>query len=159
MKCVVGRRYRVPCMLVKVDPGFRCYMPVLHSHVGEVSGRQHSHIDLRFITDFQIRKLGIKLNEITAATTVGKVIYRRKKCVRLHPVIQNYHPEQENAVRIVEPQVAEKRLNLETLICPHQGCSLDNVEPTEFRGQNCLVCPCHGFAWSTKDGSLVPHDL
>lgn len=34
-------------------------------------------------------------------------------------------------------------------VCTHQGCLVDKVEKGE------IVCPCHGSAFSTEDGSVV----
>ncbi len=34
-------------------------------------------------------------------------------------------------------------------VCPHGGCIVSNVEATD------ITCPCHGSAFSVKDGSLV----
>ena len=51
--------------------------------------------------------------------------------------------------RIVVTQPTQGEYKAFSALCPHQGCIVSSI------AEGKITCPCHGSAFSVKDGSVV----
>ena len=152
---IVGETYWVKCLYQYGPDAKKDWWPILSSHVGDISGTEHWHIDQRFLIDSQM--------ELVEETALAKGIYACEKCDkdnlmwRVRKCQRDfedlYPPEANRNWRILQVRLRHKKMENE--ICPHMRFNLNQVKPVTVKGKLCKVCPNHRITWSTEDGSLV----
>lgn len=157
-KYIVGKIYEIPCTNVIVNSKFFLF-PILHTHVGDISGEKHHHLDIRFASDSLLEELSIPADMIIARDSSPKdeIVYMSLECIRQFHPIKKYRRGSVKFLRLLERKNKNKKVN-ETLVCPHQGFDLEQAPILSVRQKMCRICPCHGLAWSVDDGGLVQRE-
>ncbi len=147
MKYEIGQRYNLPCVKLQIGKRFFWFV-ILDSHLGEISGEWHRHVDIRFTSDYVLeKKLGRVRTDVIACGMNEDIVNRRMVCKHEYVPIQ--HRDRTRRFNKLLSLCQGMKLDTSTMKCPHQGCDLSGL-----KGQNSVVCPCHGLEWSLKDGSL-----
>lgn len=147
MKYIVGQTYEVPT----IELGGNVFV-VLHEHIGDITGRAHQHVDLRFLSDYELDCLGWERDEIFACSP-QPTIMRNMICQSEYIPIKHFQEHHRSGFMQLQQIHQSKTMNCG--VCPHQGCDLTGLEPVKVQGQNALVCPCHGLTWSIKTGKML----
>ena len=156
---VVGQFYRRPvakmnCHVPNRPVYFDALLPILHTHVGDQTGTEHHHLDMRFMSNYLLRRLGLSPDTVVGAAPVPIEI-ARVRCFRAYiPTVKHMHLDSADSFVNLQKQESGKVMTCNK--CPHQGCDLSSVLPNKVNGQFVLTCPCHGLQWSTDTGRLVP---
>lgn len=152
----IGQFYSVRCAKIKLEDKTR-WVPVLCDHVGEISGRHHFHVDVRFISERTLKLMeATPIDSILAGPMYPNIIIRRKrkKCLRQFPVIKVA-----NTLKIWTNFKTAQEMNKHKRVicntCPHHGVNLSQVPVTIHDGELVKVCPAHGLVWREKDGKMV----
>ena len=156
MKYQVGKTYLVPCIKLPID-GRAYWLAILDYHRGDITGKDHYHIDVRFVSDFLLAKLGHDRSVALAANGPRPVEMVFRKCRHDYVPIENFIGTEipsDRAFAILERRNKKKTLNCSTMKCPHQGCDLSGLGDGKE-----VVCPCHGLRWSLEDGRLLGHGV
>lgn len=149
MKYEIGKRYNLPCVKMQVGKRFFWFV-ILDSHLGEISGEWHRHIDIRFTSNYVLEKfLGMFRSDVVATGMNQDIVNRRMVCKHEYVPIQHRGPHTSRFNKLLG-LCQGMRLDTSTMKCPHQGCDLSKLE-----GPTSVVCPCHGLEWSLEDGSLI----
>ncbi|MGU3558566.1 Rieske 2Fe-2S domain-containing protein [Methylobacterium radiotolerans] len=172
---VVGSRYLVPTVLYPWYGRVEAW-PVMgpkHTDAEHIGFHQeHFHVDLRFLSDAQIRRIerlshGRGIEGIVASAPLATVglggkeqphpdpVEKRLTCRRSghdYPVYEAR--EQRGLRRLAEAYAGRKcgRNAAGALVCPHKGFVLGSLEP-DARGR--VVCPLHGLEIDTRTGTVV----
>lgn len=147
-----GRVYLVPTVELPVC-GKQCPCVVLHQHVGDISGEDHQHIDLRFASDEVLYELLTVMGGDLVACKPSPVVMREMLCYRAHAPVINYNrPQRASFLALQRNSVG---LVMRNMVCPHQGCDLSQAARIKKQGEEVVVCPCHGLQWSVESGRLV----
>ena len=168
---IVGQRYLVPTVRYpwfgKVDA-----WPVMGPKHNDIEHfrfeRQHYHVDLRFLTDAQIRRVEkaayYKSIEMCAAGNPlashglehsEDPVLRRLVCRRIDHSFPMRAAAKNTPHRALAKAYAGHRCARNAaglLICPHKGFALDSLVP-DADGR--VVCPLHGLVIDVRAGAVV----
>lgn len=148
MKYIVGESYDLPCVFLS-----NIWFVVLHRHVGDISGEEHLHLDLRFVSDDDLKKIEMRRDQILACGVVP-VSIRSMVCCSSYVPIKHFAGESRS--KFLKLQRANAKNKMMCGVCPHQGCNLDFVDPVRIgKHKDALVCPCHGLTWSGETGNMI----
>lgn len=153
MKYEVGKKYTRQCVVLNGH-----VVAILATHVGDISGKGHFHLDMQFAPDEFLRYYGLNVEGLEACPDTYPVEEREVECLREAPVLRLIRPEQEEAFLEIERSMEGKRMV--DMVCPHQNCDLEGQTPlTHKNGRKFVVCPCHGLAWDVEAGYLLKRHL
>lgn len=150
MKYEIGQRYTLPCIKTPIGKRFFWFV-ILDSHLGEISGEWHRHIDIRFTSDYVLEKiLGMFRSDVVATGMNEDIVNHRMVCKHEYVPIQHHADIDPSRFNKLQEICQGMKLDTSTMKCPHQGCDLSKLQ-----GQTSVICPCHGLEWSLEDGSLI----
>lgn len=156
----VGKTYRLECVTLPIGKRNEYFhFPILHSHVGDVSGDLHYHLNLQFVPDSILKQIKMKRDEILAMGEGYPIAEHDVTCCSEEVSLKRYSEKGFNDLIHIQKNCSRLKLDLNTMLCPHQGCSLANSKAEIQEGKLAFVCPCHGLAWDATDGSLIPRNL
>lgn len=144
----VGKTYVRPAVLAR-----NIWFPILHEHVGDLSGVHHFHADARFLSTRTYKQLGLHPALLFAIplVDVDHQCNVQVKCVRQFiPPLKRLAEINVERLAIIEGRNKDKICNGK--VCPHQGCDLTAVRPTN----GTKICPCHGLQWDMETGRMIP---
>jgi len=152
----VGQTYLLPTIQMMIEDRLVRFV-VLHEHVGDISGRSHQHLDMRFVPDDVLETL----NELSGPDFVSQILactsrpvtMQEMVCVRKHTPIKTFRKELRDGFMLLQNK--HKNLKKTCSVCPHQGCNLKDVPVTKIGSKEVVVCPCHGLTWSASTGEMV----
>jgi hypothetical protein len=153
----VGKFYMVPC--VKIMSGFLSvgsvgeWIPVLlpaHPDPELSFPELHYHIDFRFNRFFSS---AMNMVAVLNPTLCSAPEYHRRKCRREQPIFPKATPKARTTFVPFETTYLEKKLDLETMVCPHKRICLKGIKPVD----GVITCPGHGLKWNATNGECVPH--
>ena len=170
-EAVVGRTYLVPCF----EYGGLTWPVLLPAHDDPVyfpTLPRHCHVDLRFTTAEQVRRLvdhrgndwtTERLHEVAPHWILSEkhghmAGLRPLQCLRPMPVFPvrwtNPYglPQPYDALAELERDHASVPIRKGCRACPHRGIALSGLPVTD----GVVVCPGHGLAWRVDTGELVP---
>lgn len=151
----VGKTYLVPTADLMLN-GRSVTFVLLGNHVGEFSQEDHSHLDRQFIPDdvlAEIREIRGGDQMIAGPPTHQRVL-REMVCLRPYVPIQHYPENVRWKFMAIQKTCQTKTMT--GLVCPHQGCDLSQVPTSKVKGEEVVVCPCHGLRWSVETGKMAP---
>lgn len=152
----IGEYYSVPCIYSNLAKGQSAWVPILCRHIGDISGVDHYHADVRFMSTRRLKELDVPVDAVFGGMAEGRFITIRrlkKKCFRQFPPIQKtIHENGVDAFELLQDMMRNTQKTC--AVCPHQGVNLKQVPVIEYKGQKVQVCPAHGLMWG-KDGELV----
>lgn len=144
---VVGCAYEVPT--INYDG---TTFVVLHEHLGEISGKVHQHIDLRFLPNSEIERRNWQRDAIYACMP-QPVIMRKMVCYSTYTPIKTF--SEHHRADFMKTQKLVQNRTMKCRVCPHQGYDLSKVPNSKINGKDVVVCPCHGITWDVQTGSMV----
>jgi len=158
---VVGQVYMVPCVEPMDDSPIIDYWPVYSkAHEDKVLlgvDWHHYHVDVRFMSDEQIRYLtesgleedvfitGIELKEYNK-----QMFHRPFICKRNMPEFPVKFTDATDALESKLPPLKISRKG-NCMRCPHRNTPLNGLPVRD----NVVVCPAHGLAWDVRTGDMV----
>ena len=172
----VGTRYLVPTVLYPWFGKLEAW-PVMgpkHTDAEHVGFHpEHYHVDLRFLSDVQVRRIERLSHFMGIETVVASAplaardaaggtqphpdpVTKRLTCRRSdHGYPLHGARSQQGLRRLAEAYGGRKcgRNADGALVCPHKGFVLSSLEPDEH-GR--VVCPLHGLVIDTRSASVVP---
>ncbi len=151
----VGEHYRVECLRTVLGKR-RFWVPILCSHVGDISGEFHHHIDVRFLTNYILKIKGVERPDHILgfkSCKSNKLRWVVKKCVRQFPLVQVLEHFEE--IDKLQEIVKNRSVDPKRMKCPHQEMDLRQVPISTICGRSVRVCPAHGLAWDAETGEPV----
>jgi hypothetical protein len=175
---VVGKIYRVPSMR-RGD----VFVPVFGSPHTDVELNQpilHFHVDIRFLSDDDAKKVGVDISKAVvperfsgsirftvpaiAAHSNEIVTHRSMKCIRECPDYRSPRTAAEGPTThimrinvgtidqagLIEDQCEDMRIS-ECGKCPHRGTPLGHQPVTN----GVVVCPAHLLKWDKATGKMI----
>jgi hypothetical protein len=127
---------------------------------------KHYHVDIRFLSDAELRIIGRKFAPepdalfYGIARAYGAPLASRDKAEHPQPGVRrrkchrqwDYYPHGDKAAVIaLRAAFSDKQLIQKDgdLLCPHRGVSLATIPPDE---NGVITCPLHGLKWCAKSG-------
>lgn len=172
---IVGTRYFVPTVLYPWHGKVEAW-PVMgpkHTDAEHIGFHQeHYHVDLRFLSDAQIRRIERLAHHKDIETIVASAplatldaagkerphpepVLKRLACRRSGHDYPAYGAREQRGLRKLAEAYAGRRCGRNAqgaLVCPHKGFVLASLEP-DPRGR--VVCPLHGLEIDTGSGVVV----
>ncbi len=162
----VGESYTLNCLVFMKGAKEFC-LPILHSHVGDISGEMHHHLNQQFTPDDFLKMTDCTPQMMLAAPDLdsprfggtGKIEPRRVLCIRPPQAVMYHRTTNQDEFDSLQDKMVGKKMA--DGICPHQGCSLKGQNPVVVKNaadedmRSVLVCPCHGMCWDAETGDFV----
>ena len=152
---IIGQSYLLPTVRLSLKDGNIYDMVVIHEHVGDISGENHIHIDLRFFTKEMWAFAGDLLpTEILACDNFPSIVMKEMVCQSEYVPIKHFRGKIGRSGFFQIQKNNQDRCVVNNL-CPHQGCDLSNIPATKINGKEAIVCPCHGLTWDAETGKML----
>jgi hypothetical protein len=173
---VVGTRYLVPTVLYPWFGKLEAW-PVMgpkHTDAEHVGFHpEHYHVDVRFLSDAQVRRIERLSHRTSIETIVASAplaargddgatkphpepVVKRLTCRRSDHGYPLYGARSQQGLRRLAEAYGGRRCGRNAdgaLVCPHKGFVLSSLQPDE---QGRVVCPLHGLVIDTRTASVVP---
>lgn len=172
----VGTRYLVPTVLYPWYGKVEAW-PVMgprHTDAEHIGFHpEHYHVDVRFLTDVQVRRIErlsrfMSIETVVASSPLATIelgtsgskphpepVAKRLTCRRAHHDYPTYAARSQPGLRRLAEAYAARRCgrNAEgALVCPHKGFVLSSLEP-DAEGR--VVCPLHGLVIDTRSAQVA----
>ena len=163
---VLGRWYRVPCVLRKLSYSEShaelTWFPVIGpAHSDEGQAKEHYHYDYRFMPDMMLSAVGRRdLGAFTPffTATVATPSYplpagaegarlKRHRCFRRMPIC----PASLAIGLRLDAKYFNCALDPSQPVCLHRGIPLNGLP----QANGVVVCPGHGLRWNLKTGRMA----